>query len=124
MGWGSAGRFMFVMAPWYSWGSGYDTLPTDVRAVIQVYADDETNDHQIAVEDIWKKLPAGIERRWLLIRSDACVCGLNADHVTPTSASQTNPTPGSRLDGNDLWGALAAADAGPSPSPSNDAGGD
>ncbi|PZR05270.1 MAG: hypothetical protein DI536_32620 [Archangium gephyra] len=46
--WGSNGRFMFIMAPWYSWGTGYDTLPADTRTVIQVYADDEANDPVIA----------------------------------------------------------------------------
>lgn len=103
-GWGSQGRFMFIMAPWYSWGSGYDTIPTDVRTVVQVYADDEANDHVIAVKDIWNKLPSTMERGWLMIRSDACRCGLTATHTVPASASQADTTPNSKLDGYDIWG--------------------
>lgn len=103
-GWGSAGRFLFVMAPWYSWGSGYDTLPEDVRTVVQVYADDDTNDHQIAVHDLWEKLPAAMEKRWLLIRSDACTCGLNAGHVVPMTAGSLHPENGATFNGHDQWG--------------------
>jgi hypothetical protein len=102
-GWGAHGRFMFIMAPWYSWGSGYDTLPLDVRTVVQVYADDDTNDHQIAVDDIWNKLPAGLERVWLMVRSDACSCGLNAGHVTPMTSPGMHPENGSTLNGHDTW---------------------
>ena len=104
-GWGAAGRFMFVMAPWYSWGTGYDTLPGDVRTVIQVYADDAVNEHDIAVADIWNKLPATLERRWLMIRSDACGCGLNAGHVVPIcSPDSGSPEDGGTLNGHDAWG--------------------
>lgn len=103
-GWGSAGRFMFIMAPWYSWGAGYDTLPTDVRTVIEVYADDDKNDHQIAVSDIWNKLPSGIERGWLMLRTDGCQCGLNAPHVVPMTAVTILPNPEDVLNGYDTWG--------------------
>jgi hypothetical protein len=103
-GWGTDGRFMFIMAPWYSWGTAYDTIPTDVRTVVQVYADDESNDHQTAVNDVWNKLPAGMERRWQLIRSDECDCGLTAVHTVPASASQTDTTSKSKYDALDAWG--------------------
>ena len=103
-GWGGAGRFMFIMAPWYSWGSGYDTIPSDVRTVIEVYADDNKNDHQIAVSDIWNKLPAGIERSWLMLRTDVCQCGLNAQHVLPTTQSPMLANPEAVVNGYDAWG--------------------
>jgi hypothetical protein len=99
-GWGASGRFLFIMAPWYSWGRGYDTLPDDVRAVIEVYADDDEDDHQIAVQDIWNKLPAPLERGWLLIRTDVCQCGLNATHALPRTSGDAQ----SVLDGYDAWG--------------------
>lgn len=103
-GWGSAGRMMFVMAPWYSWGSGYETLPTNVRTVVQVYADDATNEHDIARADIWEKLPTTLERRWLMVRSDACGCGLNAGHVVPiSSAGALHPENGASLNAHDVW---------------------
>jgi hypothetical protein len=72
---------------------------------MQVYADDEANDHQIAVNDIWNKLPAGIEKRWLMLRSDACgSCGITAIHTVPASSQQTDTTPNTRLDDLDVWG--------------------
>jgi hypothetical protein len=103
-GWGSAGRFMFMMAPWYSWGQNYQSLPTDVRTVVQVYADDDKNDHEIAVNDIWNKLPAGIERSWILVRSDACQCGLNAPHTLPMTDNASLPNPENVTNGYDTWG--------------------
>lgn len=103
-GWGSAGRFVYIMAPWYSWGSGYDTIPTDVHLVVQVYADDEINDHQIAVEDIWKKLPAGIDKHWLMVRSDVCGCGLNATHTVPMTQATAKPNPENVTNAHDAWG--------------------
>ncbi len=103
-GWGKAGRFMFILAPWYSWGVDYETLPVDVRTVIEVYADDDKNDHQIAVADIWEHLPPGIERAWLMLRSDACGCGLNATHTTPMTRQALTPNPQNVLNAHDRWG--------------------
>lgn len=109
-GWGSAGRLMFVMAPWYSWGSGYDTLPADVRTVIEVYADDDANDHQIAVHDVWDKLPASMEKAWLMIRTDVCgACGLNSPHTLPMTSGKANAQ--DVLNGYDSWGVWRRLDA-------------
>lgn len=102
-GWGRNGRFMFIMAPWYSWGRLYNTLPTDVRTVIQVYADDEVNDHQTAVQDIWNRLPAGIERAWMTVRSDVCGCGLNASHTVPMTRVGITMNPENTVNGHDRW---------------------
>jgi hypothetical protein len=103
-GWGTNGRFLFVMAPWYSWGSGYDTLPSNTKVVVQVYADDDTNDHQIAVDDIWSKLPATVEKSWQLIRTDVCGCGLNATHTAPMTRNTFLNNPQNVLNGLDTWG--------------------
>lgn len=94
--WGSNGRMMFVMAPWYSFpnidaptllNDHYHQLPNDVRTVIQVYGDDDTNDHQIAFHDIWEKLPQGlVDKTWMLVKSDACgAYRLNAGHSVPAT---------------------------------------
>ncbi|WP_163863527.1 alpha/beta hydrolase family protein [Myxococcus eversor] len=99
-GWGSRGRFIFSMAPWYTWGRDYQTLPTDVRAVIQVYADDDVNDHAIAV-DIWNRLPSGMERAWHNVVSDACGCGLNATHTVPMSRAALTGNPENVLNAHD-----------------------
>lgn len=102
-GWGSAGRFFFSMAPWYGWGTQLDTLPLDVKVAVQVYADDDVNDHQIAIRDVWNQLPAGLERVWMTVRSDACGCGLNATHVVPISFTGLSGNPESVLNAQDRW---------------------
>lgn len=79
--WGAAGRFMFIMAPWFSFPSlespgptndHYRDLPLDVKVVVQLFGDDDTNDHLIAQQDLWDKLPVGVERSWQVISSDQC----------------------------------------------------
>ncbi len=111
-GWGSNGRLMFIMAPWFSWGSGYETMPSDVRTVIQTYAEEAINDPQIAVDDIWNKLPANTERSWILIRSDACgACGLNATHTQPMTAQTLVPNPETvvnAIDTGGIWNRIHA----------------
>lgn len=110
--WGSAGRFMFILAPWYSWGTGYETLPLDTRTVVEVYGDDDANDHQIAVEDIWEKLPAGMEKSWLLLRTDdTCGCSLTSSHVLPMTGQTATMNPEAVLNGYDVWGTFRRIDA-------------
>lgn len=75
-GWGSNGLFMFVMAAWYSWGSGYEQIPASAKLIVQVYWDDETNQHLISQRDIWERLPQVTERRWQVIRDAATTCKL------------------------------------------------
>lgn len=110
--WGSAGRFMFIMAPWFSYpnlenptatNDHYRDLPVDVKTVLQVYADDDTNDPLIAVNDIWNKLPANLqEKSWQLVKSDGCDGQwLNAGHSLP--AGYSGAPPGSWDNGHDLW---------------------
>lgn len=101
-GWGSNGKMMAIFAPWYSWGTGHGTLPADVRTIVQVYADDAANDHVIAREDVWNKIPQIVEKRWLLVRTDTCECGLLANHVAPMTAAQAQ-SDGERDNGLDAW---------------------
>lgn len=111
-GWGAQGRFMFIMAPWYSWGEDYDTLPDDVRTVVQVYADDEANDHQIAVDDIWNRLPAGMEKAWLMVRTDVCDgCGLSAPHGVPMTGTGPAMNDQAVLNAVDRWAVWRRIDA-------------
>ncbi len=103
-GWGSAARFMFIIAPWYSWGTGYDTLPTDMLTIVQVYADDDVNDHEIAAQDIWDALPAAMPKQWQVVRSDTCTCALTAGHSVPgCGAGTVNPEAGGTLNAHDRW---------------------
>jgi hypothetical protein len=110
--WGTSGRFMFMLAPWYSWGTGHATLPADVRTVIEVYADDNANDHQIAIQEIWNKLPPTMEKSWIMVRTDVCgQCGLNAPHVLPMSGQSVTKNPEAVNNGYDAWGVSRRLDA-------------
>ncbi|MFL6467037.1 MAG: hypothetical protein ACJ72Z_03675 [Pyrinomonadaceae bacterium] len=102
-GWGTNGLFMFVMAPWYSWGSNYDQIPSTAKLVVQVYWDDQTNQHLIAQNDVWNKLPQITERRWQVVRSDRRQCFLYAGHGVPVTGDPGDDGDGG-INANDYWG--------------------
>jgi hypothetical protein len=102
-GWGSNGLFMFVMAAWYSWGSNYEQIPPSAKLIVQVYWDDQTNQHLISQNDIWNKLPQIIERRWEVIRSDRRQCFLYAGHGVPVSGDPGDDGDGG-INAHDHWG--------------------
>lgn len=117
--WGSSGRFLFIMAPWFSFPSlerptapddHYRDLPLDVKVVLQVFSDDDTNDHQIARQDVWDKLPTGLERSWQVISSDQCGADLllASHNIPPGNVANAGDN------ALDVWGitrhALALAD--------------
>lgn len=90
-GWGANGRFIFVMAQWYSYQLTDAMLagfPANTKLITQVYADDETNDHRMAI-DIFKRIniPAS-EKDYIMIRS-ATIGNYNylADHTMPNTQS-------------------------------------
>ncbi len=52
-GWGAEGAFLFMMAPWYSYEISdiqLETFPNDANIIMQVYNEDETNDHRMAID--------------------------------------------------------------------------
>ena len=93
-GWGENGRFIFTMAPWYSynWGSSLTTeqqlqnFPANTKMITQVYDEDNINDHRLAI-DIFKhiNIPAS-EKDYIYFRS-SIIAGYDyrTDHVMPTS---------------------------------------
>jgi hypothetical protein len=100
------------MAPWYSYpnlkqptatNDNYQSLPLDTKVIIQVFADDDTNDHLIALHDIWEKLPVGlVDKSWQLIHSDGCNGQwLNAGHSVP--ATFNGMPVGSGYNAHDVW---------------------
>ncbi len=110
--WGSAGRMLYIMAPWFSYpgidspstiADNYHQIPDDVRTVIQLFADDDTNDDQIAVKDIWEKLPPTMtDKDFILLRSDQCgTFALNAGHTVP--ATYNTGGPGTGNNAHDEW---------------------
>jgi pimeloyl-ACP methyl ester carboxylesterase len=101
-GWGLNGLFMFVMAPWYNWGTNMEQIPAGAKMIVQVYWDDETNQHLIGQNDVWNKLPQITERKWQVIRASRTYCSLNAGHSVPVTdgLGQTAAT----TDAYDAWG--------------------
>lgn len=93
-GWGQNGRFLFTMAPWYSfnWNSPLSTqqqlqsFPSNTKMITQVYDEDDANDHRMAI-DIFKNINIpNAEKDFIYIKSST-VNGYNyvTDHAMPSS---------------------------------------
>jgi dienelactone hydrolase len=87
--WGSNGRFMYSQAPWYSYNisqSQLQSFPQDVKLLMQIFNDDSTNDHRMAI-DIFQNIniPAA-EKDFVLLQADT-VNGYiyQAGHTVPTT---------------------------------------
>lgn len=70
-GWGANGRFLFVMAQWYAHqltDSMLQSFPANTRLITEVFNDDVTNDHRLAI-DIFKNIniPAA-EKDYILVK--------------------------------------------------------
>jgi hypothetical protein len=102
-GYGSNGSFIMPMAPWYSFGTDYETLPLNMQAIVQVYYDDNACDQLIAKNGIWDHLPSGMEKRWQMIYTDWCECVLNAGHLTPFAYDAKKIHHGAELNSHDIW---------------------
>lgn len=100
-GWGSSGKAMFIMAPWYSIDLSNTDLATfnpDVKLNMMVYDDDVTNDHEMGI-DVFKQIaiPASGKSFFKVFSDTEDNCTLAADHVLPLE--QNN----GELDGLDYW---------------------
>jgi dienelactone hydrolase len=73
-GWGRNGAFMYLAAPWYCFGITQDQLsgfPPQVPVLVEVFDDDRTNDHQMAV-DIYTSIGTPDSNKdFVLVRSDS-----------------------------------------------------
>ena len=101
-GWGAGGLFMFIMAPWYNWGTNMEQIPGNAKMIVQVYWDDETNQHLIGQNDVWNKLPQITERKWEVIRASQTFCSLSAGHTVPVTDGLGQTA--AATDGYDAWG--------------------
>ncbi|HEY9046443.1 MAG TPA: hypothetical protein VIN08_11130 [Ohtaekwangia sp.] len=110
-GWGEKGRFIFSLAPWYSYSISDKQLagfPKNTKLLMEVYADDEMNDHRMAI-DIFNSI--GIdnsEKDYVVVESDD-VDGYTyrADHSLPvTHAQRQRP-----LDAYDYYAVYRLLDA-------------
>ena len=97
-GWGANGLFLFSAAPWYSWGTDYTSIPASAKLIVQVYWDDETNEHLIGQMDVWNRLPQITERRWQVIRAAKTTCEMTAGHQVTVTALTEN------TNALDYWG--------------------
>jgi hypothetical protein len=106
-GWGINGRFIFAMAQWYSYQITPAQLagfPSNTKLITQVYDDDVTNDHRLAI-DMYKNnnIPAS-EKDYILLRKSVFpTYTYIADHVVPNSRSA--------YDANDYYGIYRLLDA-------------
>ncbi|HEY8896018.1 MAG TPA: alpha/beta hydrolase, partial [Niastella sp.] len=90
-GWGVNGRFIFVQAQWYSSQITQEQLknfPINTRLITQVYDDDVTNDHRMAI-DMFKGINIpDAEKDFILVKKS--VVGnytYTAEHNLPNTRS-------------------------------------
>ncbi|MBU3024957.1 alpha/beta hydrolase [Zobellia galactanivorans] len=106
-GWGENGRFIFAMAQWFSYqlsDTQLDNFPSNTKLITQVYDDDVTNDHRMAI-DIFKNINiADAEKDFILIKSSV----LN-DYTY--SAEHNLPNTKSAYDAYDYYGIYRLLDA-------------
>ncbi|WP_338839610.1 alpha/beta hydrolase [Flavobacterium ginsenosidimutans] len=106
-GWGENGRFIFAMAQWYSYEITQEELqnfPENTKLITQVYNDDVTNDHRMAI-DIFKNINIpNSEKDFILMKKS----------VLPTftySAEHNLPNTQSSYDAYDYYGIYRLLDA-------------
>jgi pimeloyl-ACP methyl ester carboxylesterase len=90
-GWGENGRFIFAMAQWYSFQITDQELmefPANTKLISQIYDDDDTNDHRLAIDLFEHNNIPDAEKDFILIRKSV-IGGYTyiADHVLPNSRS-------------------------------------
>lgn len=97
-GWGGQGACAMICAPWLAFRmtpERFASLPPALAVLTQVYDQDATNDHTMAVE-IYRALPQAPERRDYVLVSNGS--GPPADHAVPTSGG-----PNGELDALDWY---------------------
>ena len=89
--WGQQGRFVYALAPWYLYNISPAELaafPADTRVLVEVFNDDDTNDHRMAIDAFRNVGVPAAEKDFLLVRSDTLPNHVYlADHVVPNTAS-------------------------------------
>jgi len=89
--WGSNGRFIYALAQWYAYNLSDDDLtkfPTDTRVLVEVFDDDVTNDHRMAI-DVFKRINiADNEKDYVMVKSST-VNGYtySAEHNLPNTSA-------------------------------------
>ena len=89
--WGSNGRFIYSLAPWYAYNLAATqaiTLPSNTKVLVEVFNDDVTNDHRMAI-DLFNNINiASSEKDFVMVKS-ATINGYtySAEHNLPNTHS-------------------------------------
>lgn len=71
--WGQNGRFIYALAQWYSYNISQTELqsfPADTKLLTEIFDDDTTNDHRMAI-DIYNNINlSAAEKDFILVKSD------------------------------------------------------
>lgn len=101
-GWGKSGSFMLTSAPWYGYrmtSAEWAEFPSTTRLATLVYQDDTTNDHRMAIDEVFGAFGGQKTYTKLVSAQHGSACNLVADHGVPTG-SATVP----EVDALDFWG--------------------
>ncbi|MVT11872.1 alpha/beta hydrolase [Chitinophaga tropicalis] len=90
-GWGQDGRFLFTMAPWYSYQitpAQLASFPANTKMITQVYDEDVYNDHRMAI-DIFKNINISNAEKDYYYMKPSTVAGYKyaTDHMLPNTRS-------------------------------------
>ena len=90
-GWGTNGRFIYALAQWYSYNITPEELadfPENTKVLIEVFNDDITNDHRMAI-DIFNHISVPASEKDYLLVSSSTVNGYNykAIHNMPNTSA-------------------------------------
>jgi hypothetical protein len=112
-GWGTRGAYLYVMAPFFMFYFDEQRLgrfPSQTKLIVQVYEDDDCNDHRMA-KDLFEHIDIHPdEKDFVIVRTDICpVTGytLRADHATPFCEGDSE----GEVDGLDYYGVFRLMDA-------------
>ncbi|WP_130735092.1 S9 family peptidase [Flavobacterium sp. J27] len=88
--WGENGRFLFVMAQWYSYFINTQSIdfPSNTKLITQVYDDDVTNDHRMAIDMFKNNNILNSEKDFILIKKSVLPnYTYTAEHNLPNTQS-------------------------------------
>lgn len=93
-GWGEQGRFIYALAQWYSYNITDQELgafPANTKLIIEVFDDDSTNDHRLAV-DIFTHIGVPDSAKDFVLLKSSTVDGYDyvADHGVPNTSRLFN----------------------------------
>jgi hypothetical protein len=106
--WGSRAAFIYIMAPWYSFEIRQQQMkrfPKQTNLLVQVYQDDNINDHRMAI-DLFKTISVPQKAYMMLQSASSQNCQLPADHFVPLTSGNNG-----RVNGLDYFGVYRVFDA-------------